>query len=108
MTSIRAVGRPAACAGFALAGLPVAEVANVREAPAVIGALADRPDIGVLLIEQDLLDSLDDPDRRALMGRSTPIVVPFPSPIWAERGAPTDDYVLQLLQRAIGYRVRLR
>jgi V/A-type H+/Na+-transporting ATPase subunit F len=108
MSTIRVVGRPAACAGFALAGVAVAEVAGAREGSAVIEELAGQPDVGVLLIEQDLLDALGEPERRELMDRPSPIVVPFPSASWKEQGPSADAYVLELLQRAIGYRVRLR
>jgi vacuolar-type H+-ATPase subunit F/Vma7 len=108
MTAIRIVARPAACAGFSLAGLPTVEVTAAADAAAVIGALAERPDLAVLLVEQDLLDALADPERRALMDRPSPIVVPFPGPAWDERAAAPDAYVLELLRRAIGYRVRLR
>ena len=108
MTTIRVVGRPAACAGFSLAGVPVVEVSGARDGSVVIEELAGRPDIGVLLIEQDLLDALGEPERRELMDRPSPIVVPFPSAAWKEQAPSADAYVLELLQRAIGYRVRLR
>lgn len=108
MSAIRVVGRPAACAGFALAGVPVAEALSGRDAAAIIAPLLDRPDIGVLLVEQELLDALGDPERRELMRRPSPIIVPFPGPSWGERASPAEAYVLELLRRAIGYRVRLR
>ena len=108
MSQIRAVGPAAACAGFALAGIPVSEAASARDAAAVIAPLLDRRDIGVLLVEQGLLDGLADAERQALMRRPTPVVVPFPGPIWGERASPAEAYVLELLRRAIGYRVRLR
>jgi hypothetical protein len=34
-------------------------------------------------------------------------VVPFPGPAW-EKLAPAEERVIELLRRAIGYRVRLR
>lgn len=74
----------------------------------MLAPLLDRRDIGVLLVEQGLLEGLADAERQALMRRPTPVVVPFPGPAWGERASPAEGYVLELLRRAIGYRVRLR
>ena len=108
MSEIRAVGPAAACAGFALAGVPVSEVSSARDAAAVIAPLLDRSEISVLLVEQGLLDGLGDVERQRLMRTPTPVIVPFPGPVWGERASPAEAYVLELLRRAIGYRVRLR
>lgn len=108
MSEIRVVGPAAACAGFALAGISVVEASSARDAAAVIAPLLDRRDIGVLLVDQGLLDGLGDAERQALMRRPMPVIVPFPSPAWGERASPAETYVLELLRRAIGYRVRLR
>jgi V/A-type H+-transporting ATPase subunit F len=108
MSAVRVVARPASAAGFALAGIPVTEVGDARAGAASITALLDRSDIGVLLVEQELLDALNEGERHEVMDRPSPIVVPFPSPSWGERTSPAEAYVLELLRRAIGYRVRLR
>jgi vacuolar-type H+-ATPase subunit F/Vma7 len=108
MSDVRVVAHPASAAGFALAGIPVTEVADARAGAGALEGLLDRPDVAVLLVEQSLLDAMSEPDRREVMDRPTPIVVPFPSPSWGERTSPAEAYVLELLRRAIGYRVRLR
>ena len=108
MSAVRAVGLPVACTGFALAGVPTQEVADPRDAAATLTSLAARGDNGVLLVEQALIDALDPLTARELMKRATPIIVPFPSPAWQARPAAAESLVLELLQRAIGYRVRLR
>ncbi len=73
-----------------------------------MSALAQEPDLGILLVEQPLFDAFPAPLKRALENRPLPIVVPVPRAAW---GAPTDRaeaYILDLLRRAIGYRVRLQ
>ena len=107
MSDVRVVGSDVACAGFSLAGLPTHEVPAPRDAVAIIGDLVKRDDIGVLLVEQSVLDALDPATERALSRLPMPIIVPFPSPSWRERERAPESLVLQLLQRAIGYRVRL-
>jgi vacuolar-type H+-ATPase subunit F/Vma7 len=106
--SVRAVGLPLACAGFALAGIPTHEVRSARDGALALPDIASRDDVVVLLVEQSVLDALSPAASRDLMRRPTPIVVPFPGPSWEVSGAPPESGVLELLQRAIGYRVRLR
>ena len=108
MTSLVVVGRPAACAGFALAGLNTAEATDATHGAELVMALADRPDAGVLLVEQDLFDAISEADRRTISRRAIPIVVPFPNPSWEAHPPAPESFVLDLLQRAIGYRVRLK
>ena len=107
MSDVRVLGTPVACAGFALAGLPTDEVPDTNEAASAIATVVARDDVGVLLLEQVLLDALDPAAQRSLMRRTVPVVVPFPSPSWAQREEVAESLVLALLQRAIGYRVRL-
>lgn len=106
--TVRAVSLPAAAAGLRLAGLAVDEVPAVRSGPPRILALAARREVGVLLVEQSLLDAMPDGERRMLLDRPLPIVVPFPSPLVGRREAQADLIIREILQRAIGYRVRLK
>jgi vacuolar-type H+-ATPase subunit F/Vma7 len=108
MTSLIVVGRPPACAGFALAGLRTAEASDPSHGAELVMALAAQPDAGVLLVEQDVFDAIAETDRRALSRRAIPVIVPFPNPAWELHPRAPESFVLDLLQRAIGYRVRLR
>jgi vacuolar-type H+-ATPase subunit F/Vma7 len=62
---------------------------------------------GIVLIEQALYDALPPGVRRQLRRDGTPIVMPFPSPGLPTGVAPEQE-LLDILRRAIGYRVRLR
>ena len=106
MSAVRVVGSEAACTGFALAGLTTHDVTSPREAALVLDELVRRDDVGVVLVEQAVLSALG-AAARDLTRRSTPIIVPFPSPAWRAGDVPAESLVLELLQRAIGYRVRL-
>jgi vacuolar-type H+-ATPase subunit F/Vma7 len=107
MNTVRVVGSGVACSGFALAGLPTHEVSSLPDAAALLHELVRREDVGVLLVEQSVLDALDPATARDMSRRPVPIIVPFPSPSWRERERAPESLVLELLQRAIGYRVRL-
>ncbi len=108
MTGLRVIGGPAACTGFSLAGLPTTEASDAVHGAALLQAFADRSDVGVLLVEQGLLDAMPDAERQELLARPMPVIVPFPAPAWEERAEGAESYVLELLRRAIGYRVRLQ
>ena len=105
--TIHAVGHTVASAGFALAGIPSHEVSD-RDASGVLDDLTHRDDVTVLLVEQSVLDALEPSFQQELFRRPEPIIVPFPTPSWKEESGTADRLVLDLLQRAIGYRVRLR
>ena len=105
---VRVLASPAVAAGFRLAGLTAADATSAGDAATQLQRLAARPDACVLLVEQALLDGVPDPVRAALDRRSLPIVVPIPTVVWEEERREPVDYILDMLQRAIGYRVKLR
>jgi len=104
---VRVFCRPATAPGFALAGI-VAETADEESVTdAALRALLQRPEVGVVLLEESLYQTLA-PDLRTVVDRvAQPIVVPFPGPAWRP-ALSAEEQVVELLRRAIGYRVRLR
>ena len=107
MKTVRVVCRPALAPGFALACLAADAVSAGESAEPVLFALGKRPDVGVLLLEEEILDGLA-PDFRARLERSSiPVLIPFPGPAWGARPS-AEERVVELLRRAIGYRVKLR
>jgi len=104
---VRVLCHPATASGFALAGL-VAETADEDAVlDASLRALLQRPEVGVVLLEDSLYRRLA-PDLRTVVDRvAQPIVVPFPGPAW-RAALSAEEQVVELLRRAIGYRVRLR
>ncbi len=105
---VRALASPAVAAGLRLAGIPAQAVTADEEPRDRLFALADDPDVAVLLVEAPVLAALPEVDRRDLERRAVPILVSFPAPAWDDARAGAESYVLELLRRAIGYRVRLQ
>lgn len=105
--TIRVLCRPPTASGFGLAGLSADTAVDGAAAEPLLRALLTHAEVGVVLLEQALHDSLP-PELRIQVDRVTqPVVVPFPGPAW--QAAPTaEEQVVELLRRAIGYRVRLR
>lgn len=105
---VRVLATPAIAAGFRLAGLVVDTVRPGEDAADRLLAIVARPDLGILIVEQSLLDAVPNDTRRDVERRALPIVVPMPPPAWSEARADAEAYILELLRRAIGYRVRLQ
>lgn len=103
---VRLICRPATATGFGLAGVPALEVAPGAEAASPVETMLRAGDAGVLLIEEAVYDALSSDLRQRLERSVTPVVVPFPGPAWTDR-VPAEERVVELLRRAIGYRVRL-
>lgn len=98
---------PAVAPGFALAGVPVARAAGPEEAASRLRELRSRPGLGLVLVEDVLYEILQEDEALERARAALPAVVPFPGPVWVER-PPAETYVVELLHRAVGYRVRLR
>jgi vacuolar-type H+-ATPase subunit F/Vma7 len=99
--------RPALVSGFALAGVASWPAATPAETEQLLATQRARGNIGLVLVEEALYDGLPSDLRARLERWIAPMVVPFPGPAWA--GATSAEArVVELLRRAIGYRVRLR
>lgn len=103
---VRVLCDPAVEPGFALASLG-ARTSEPADATEALEALAAEPRTGVVLVQSDLYDAAAGPALRRLERHTIPVLLPFPGPRWAARPS-AEEYVIELLRRAIGYRVRLR
>lgn len=104
--SVRILSSPEVAAGFALSGIRVDAVEDAAAADA-LRRLADDPDVGVVLIEERLRKGVPGELQARIDRKGWPIVVAFPSPAWTGPSA-AEEYVLELLRQAVGYRVRPR
>lgn len=105
---LRAICTHETALGFALSGIAPIEAATGEEAARALAVLANTPAKGgVIFIESALYDALPASTRRQLRRDGTPILMPFPSPS-IERGVAPEQELLEVLRRAVGYRVRLR
>jgi len=105
---VRVLSRPVVAAGFGLAGTRVLEADTTEDGIACLRDLLVQPDVGVVLVEEGLHERLPEDVRRRLGRNPLPMVVPFPGPAWEERPEVAESYIVELLRRVIGYRVRLR
>jgi len=104
--SVRVVCRPEVAPGFELAGLRADTAIDGASARLRLAALADDPAVGIVLLEERLLRALPVEFAQRLERQPRPLVATFPSPHFGAEPA-AEAAVLELLRRAIGYRVRL-
>jgi vacuolar-type H+-ATPase subunit F/Vma7 len=104
---VRVLCRPEYAAGFELAGLMVIRVATDSAAPVIIRRLAADSDVGFILLDDELYASLPADVIARFDREAVPILVPVPAPRWDLRSS-AESYVMDILRRAVGYRVRPR
>ncbi len=96
--------------GFALAGVDVTSVADIKAGQQALTSAIDSLGYGLVIVEQRLLDSLEPRVREAIYARNIPLVIAIPGDLrWGEQdGKPADDYVAALIRRAVGYQLNIR
>jgi vacuolar-type H+-ATPase subunit F/Vma7 len=92
--------------GFAAAGIDVVVTTPGLAGTRCLESVLTQPSTGLVFVEEPLFACIGEETRRALRRRPVPIVVPFPGP--TEVRGSAEDYIVELLRQAIGYRVRLR
>ena len=96
---------PGSSAGYALAGVHVVEALDAKEAELHLARLEASE--AVIIVDQHLYEELPDELRKSLSRSPTPVVIPVPGPNWGAEST-AHEYIVDILRRAIGYRVRLQ
>lgn len=91
--------------GFALTGVRQ-QALTVEDTWDAIQHACTDPEIGVVAVDSRLLESVDPIRLRELTDRWPGVLVTLPAP--ANRRAPPGDELQRLVQRALGYHVRLK
>ena len=99
------IASPELSVGFELAGVSVVAAADGLEAARKLDDVRDIA--GVVMIEESLYGALPDETRRDLQRSAAPVVIPVPGPDWTKEST-AHEYIVEILRRAIGYRVRLQ
>ncbi len=107
----RVVGilHPDLARGFALAGVDVTTYTEPREGERALSTAIESLGYGLVVVEQDLLDSLEPRVREAVYARNVPLVIAIPGGLrWqGSTAAAADDYVAALIRRAVGYQLNI-
>lgn len=96
---------PDTAAGFRMAGVETREAADGEEARRILPELLLEDDAGIIAINEDFVQGLDDRLMDRIEQSSRPIVIPIPG---RSRQGGGIAYIERLLRRAIGYNIVLR
>ena len=105
MKKVLVLAPPPPVGGFAIAGVMAREAAAIQLPELMAAAIADSS-VGVLAIDERLIDPLAHARIRELERHWRGAVVVVPSP--GRPAKPEDDYARRLIRRAIGYQVKVQ
>ncbi len=91
--------------GFKLAGLSQYD-ATEDDIEAVLLKVINQTDAGLVIVEEALMRSIPETRLTAIEQRWPGMLLALPAPV--RPGAEFEDYVVRLIQRAIGYHMRLK
>ncbi len=92
--------------GFRLAGLSPRTAESQAAAARLLDEMMAEGRWGVILVQEELMPEAT-PAALRQSRTGVPILVPFPGPSRERLPGTAEQYVADLLQRAVGYRVRL-
>ena len=96
---------PDTASGFRLAGVDVLEAPTIEEAKRIITSLLFNDDTGIVAVNEDFIDAMDEKVMERIEKTYRPIVIPIPS---RARRVDRAEYIERLLRRAIGYKIVVR
>ena len=96
--------------GFSLTGVEVMPVSDSPQALRAVEELLAGREAGLVVIEEKLLEGMEGRTREKLLDSSVPLVVPVPGElVWRDvEELPPDDYVAELIRRAVGYQLDIK
>ena len=97
-------------AGFALAGAEVSVAADPAAARTALDAAVAGRAYGIIIVQEELLQGMGEQTRKAFAESTVPLIIEVSGEmVWRmAEGAPPDDYVAQLIRRAVGYQLNIK
>lgn len=107
MKTCRVIADADSVVGFRLAGVDAVAAGCAEEAERLLRACIAEGCASLVLVNQSFLDRFSEATRRTIEKLSLPLIIPIPiSPTWWKE-EPSQDYVLSLIRRAIGYQMKI-
>lgn len=94
--------------GYRFAGVEVIEVAREDNFTEVINKVMEREDLGVVVIEDTILNSLSEPLIKKIGKTAMPVIVPISTPAKWKSEKVIESYIARLIRRAIGYQIKIK
>lgn len=99
---VAVIGHPEAVLGFSLAGVAGRPATNAEEADQAINETLATPDVGIILVTEDVAAMIETRMNELKMKSTVPLVVEIPGPA----GPPAGKQALsEIVKRAIGIKI---
>ncbi len=99
---VMVIGHPEAVLGFSLAGVSGRAATNAPEADQALDAALSSPDVGIILVTEDVAAMIENRMDELKMKSTVPLVVEIPAPGGPPPGKPT---LSEVVKRAIGIKI---
>ncbi|MBI5970435.1 MAG: hypothetical protein HY884_04710 [Deltaproteobacteria bacterium] len=94
--------------GFRCAGLPCVEVEDASNISSTLVAVGDEGKIGLVAVEEKLLEKATEAVMRRIKKKGLPIIIPINIPHkWGEVEYG-ESPVVKLIRKAIGYQIKIK
>jgi vacuolar-type H+-ATPase subunit F/Vma7 len=107
MRTCRVVADADSVVGFRLAGVDAVAAGCPEEAERLVRACIAEGQASLILVNQGFLDRFSEATRRKIERLSLPLIIPLPISATWWKEEPSQDYVLSLIRRAIGYQMKI-
>lgn len=110
MSKIAAVFQTDVHYGFSLAGIQSYGCSSHKEQAEKLSELLEDREIGMIIIDEDFIDSIDASRRKELLKQTRPLLVPVPGDLrWSDsEEISRDDLIHQLIRQAVGYQLNIQ
>ena len=108
MSKYLVITDPDSAVGFRLAGVETLVAERVDDAEGLLQTAVNSGGVGLLLINENFMNRFSDTLQRKLEKLSLPLIIPIPiSGTWWKM-EETEDYIFNLIRRAIGYQMKIK
>ena len=94
--------------GFRLAGIESQLTESVADLVSSVESLMRDPNVDIILLDQEMYREISEQARKRIEYSISPIIVPIPTVKILSGKAPTEEYLARLIQRAVGYQIKIR
>ncbi len=100
---------PESADGFRLAGVETIEspVSDTADNKKLLMGLVNDDDVGILGVNEDIYNAIDEPTRDKIERLQRPIVVSVPATSRLEISEARHAYLAKMIRRAIGFDIKI-
>lgn len=107
MATVVVLTDPETADGFRLAGVETMTASEPGDAQKQLNKLLEREDVGVIAINDELMDQIDERTREHIEKLYRPIVVAMPSVATQDSGEERSARLARLIRKAVGFEIKL-